>query len=145
MKLLLLALALAAALGAHDLTLRVEYAQPAVLLYAVYGGSEPVTDAAVSIFSPQNPDSPYQTGVTDLAGVFAFAPAGAGQWRVVVDDGYGHRAEQSVPVDWAATASAGAASGARSTADKAILGVSIIFGLTGALLWFQSRRAGRAG
>ncbi len=143
MRLLLLGCLLAATASAHDLTLRAEYAQPAVVIRAEYGGSEPVTDADVSIFSPENADSPYQIGVTDLQGVFAFVPSGAGEWRVVVDDGYGHRADQSIPVDWADAASGGNSSAARSTADKAIVGVSIIFGLTGLLLWFQSRRGGR--
>ncbi len=143
MRLFLLGCFLAAAVHAHDLDLSVEYAQPAVVVHALYGGAEPVTDADVSIFSPENPDSPYQTGITDIAGLFAFVPSGAGQWRVVIDDGFGHRAEQEIAVDWSAASSDAAPSGARSTADKAVLGVSIIFGLTGLLLWSQSRRGGR--
>ena len=139
MKLPTLILLLAVAASAHDLTLRIQQAEPAVIVHALYAGSEPVTDADVSIFSPANPDSPFQTGLTDIRGAFAFVPAETGYWRVILDDGYGHRAERTIAVDWQAAPSQ-AASGERSTFDKAILGVSIIFGWTGVLLWMQTRR-----
>jgi nickel transport protein len=139
MRLAALVLLLAVDASAHDLALRVEQSEPTVIVYAAYGGSEPVTDADVSIFSPANPDSPFQTGLTDIRGIFAFVPSDAGEWRVVLDDGYGHRAERMIAVDWQA-ATDRPATGERSTFDKAVLGLSLIFGWTGVLLWVQSRR-----
>ncbi len=140
MRPLALLLLLAAAAGAHDLTLRIEPARPAIVVHAAYAASEPATDSDVTVFGPPNPQSPYQTGVTDRHGVFAFVPPEPGDWRILIDDGYGHRAEQTIPVDWAGDMSQAAGAG-RSALDKAILGVSVIFGFTGLLLWLQSRRS----
>src|SRR5690606_12976542 len=102
---------------------------------------KPATDSDVAVFGPQYTQSPYQTGVTDPRGIFAFVPPEPGDWRIIIDDGYGHRAEQTIPVDWTGDISQAAGPG-RSTVDKAILGVSVIFGFTGVLLWLQSRRSG---
>lgn len=142
MRTLILLLLAASAAVAHDLELRVQAARPAVVVYATYGTTEPTTDADVSVFAPGAPSSPYQTGFTDLHGAFAFVPAEAGAWRVVIDDGYGHRAEQEIAVDWD-KADEPSAGGGRSPLDKAILGVSVIFGITGLLLW-RSRSGGGA-
>lgn len=143
MRLLALVLTLASTAMAHDLALRVEQAQPAVIVYATYGGSEPVTDADVSVFSPDNQQSPFQTGLTDVKGVFAFVPSESGEWLVVFDDGYGHRAERKIAVDFQGDGAASTGS-ERSTLDKAVLGVSMIFGLTGVFLWLQTRRRAEA-
>ena len=134
----MLALALAGAAGAHDLLIDVKLARPAVLLHASYGGSEGATDADVSIFAPDRPESPYQSGFTDLQGAFAFVASQQGTWRAVIDDGFGHRVEREIVVDWD-LAESGAQRQGRSTLDKAILGVSLIFGAMGLWLWFQAR------
>jgi len=137
MKLLTLLLVLAGSSQAHDLALRVEQVQPAVIVYATYAGVEPVTDADVTIFSPQNAESPFQTGITDVRGVFAFVPSEPGDWRIV-DDGFGHRFDQTIAVDWQ-SAPVNEHGGGGATWANAILGVSIIFGFTGILLWLKSR------
>jgi hypothetical protein len=43
-------------------------------------------------------DTPYLTGTTDPAGLFTFLPGKPGEWRVVVDDGMGHRREARIDV-----------------------------------------------
>ncbi len=84
--------------SAHDLTLSNEVRPPFVLVRAAYGESEPVPFAAVEIYAPAGGDGLHQKGITDRDGNFAFVVRQEGRWRIVVDDGMGHRAETSVDI-----------------------------------------------
>lgn len=141
MKLPILLLGLVVTGAAHDLTVRVEQVAPSVILYSTYAGADPVTDADIAIYSPDNADSPYQTGLTDIQGVFAFVPSGLGEWRAVVDDGFGHRTERTISIDWQADASQ-ESTAPQTTWSKAVTGVAVIFGCTGILLWLRTRSSG---
>jgi nickel transport protein len=76
-------------LSAHGITVVLERRGDLVVAAARYDGGIPVSGAEVVIRGPD--DSPYQTGQTDGAGLFAFVPAEPGEWQVMVDDGMGHR------------------------------------------------------
>jgi nickel transport protein len=133
-------LTLPAVLAAHEMVVRVEPGPSAVVLRAAYGWDEPAGRADVEIFKPGDADSPYQTGSTDASGAFAFVPSEPGKWMVVVDDGYGHRAETSV--EWASgPVSSPAPQGGGENWKNALTGVSLLIGLTGIWLWLQSRNA----
>lgn len=56
------------------------------------------------MYSPGAPGEPFQTLRTDRRGRAAFLPDAAGEWRVVVDDGTGHRTELTIAVDSEGTA-----------------------------------------
>ncbi len=88
----------AAAAPAHSLGVGVEIAEQTVIVRCRYAdGAFPDADAWV--YSPDEPDRPFQSGRTDRGGVFSFVPNATGAWRVVVDDGMGHRKEVEVTVD----------------------------------------------
>ncbi|NQT92354.1 MAG: hypothetical protein HQ559_06305, partial [Lentisphaerae bacterium] len=59
---------------------------------AAYDDGSPMAFCDVSVFSPGDPVSEYQTGITDPRGRFAFIPDTNGVWKVTVDDGMGHMA-----------------------------------------------------
>ena len=79
----------------HGFTVRLTREGRVVVAACHYDGGTPVAGAQVTLFPP-GADTPYQTGVTDRAGVFVFLPASPGEWRVVVDDGMGHRRETRI-------------------------------------------------
>lgn len=139
----------------HGFTIRLTREGRVVVAACHYDGGTPVTGAQVTLYPPGS-DTPYQTGVTDRAGVFAFLPESPGEWRVLVDDGMGHRREASIQT--AATYESGAGSddhgAAGSGADQAhthvsggaelswklATGLSLIVGLTGFAYGFTARR-----
>ena len=106
--------------------------QKTVTLSCYYSDGVPVSYAATLVFSPDDPDTEYQNGRTDRAGMFAFVPDKAGVWRIETSDGMGHKVEKSVevenlpgPVD-SSLPDRGAASPAIISA---FLGVSLIFNI----------------
>ncbi len=133
----LAALALGAACAAaHDLTIRIELAEPAVIVRASYDGAEPAANADIAITSPEQLSGPFQSGAADRNGRFAFVPDVPGVWSVSVDDGFGHRREQTVQVDW--NAAAGSPAPRRDWRNVA-LGLGVILGLTGLFYWSRAR------
>jgi hypothetical protein len=91
-------------LWAHGMTLVLEQRGDVVVSTVRYAGGTPVAGADVVIHGPD--DATYQTGRTDAAGLFAFVPARAGEWRVQVDDGMGHRRTARLAFEPAAAATA---------------------------------------
>lgn len=86
------------AASAHDLALSSEVRPPFVLVRAAYGESESVPFAAVEVYAPAGGAGLHQKGITDRDGNFAFVAGQEGRWRIVVDDGMGHRAETYVDI-----------------------------------------------
>jgi nickel transport protein len=132
---------MASVAAAHDLEASVTLSAPAVIVRAVYGGSDPVPFAKVQVFAPGNSEE-YQTGVTDRRGYFSFVPEGGGAWKVVVDDEEGHRREVVVEVPRELPQGAVAAGGGSSRVERALLGLAMIFGLTGFWYGYKARRSG---
>jgi hypothetical protein len=138
----------------HGFTIRLTWEGRVVVATCHYDGGTPVTGAHVTLYSPGN-DAPYQTGITDPAGVFVFLPNSPGEWRLAVDDGMGHRreariqaamAEGAVPSsdgdgpvrrvsDYSHTESSGA-----ELPWKLFAGLGLIVGLTGFAYGFTARR-----
>ncbi|MEM9486740.1 MAG: carboxypeptidase regulatory-like domain-containing protein [Cyanobacteria bacterium P01_F01_bin.116] len=65
---------------------------------ASYASGEPMAQAQVVIYSPENPDQPWTTGKTNQEGVFEFSPDIDGNWDVVIRQA-GHGTTVSVPVE----------------------------------------------
>jgi nickel transport protein len=126
--------------AAHDLEASVTLSAPAVIVRASYGGSDPVAFAKVQVFAPSNSNE-YQTGVTDRRGYFSFVPDDGGTWKVVVDDEEGHRREVVVEVPRELPAGAVAGSGGASRVERGLLGLALIFGLTGFWYGWKARRS----
>ena len=122
---------------AHDLIIDAELAQPDVRLAASYGLGGPTAQATVSVFAPDNPETPLFAGLTDAGGGFTFTPSDEGDWLVVVDDGYGHREQRFVTVVWATAAPA--QEPRPSLWSRAGAGLALIFGSTAFFMWGNKR------
>ena len=109
-----------------------------LVVTAQYDTGEAMSYAKVTILAPGTKLS-FQSGRTDRNGRFCFFPDTAGEWLVVVDDEIGHRLEVDIPVDEALKLKTDQVPGrpTRSLAkyEKALMGISIIFGLSGFLFW----------
>ena len=114
--------------GAHGLAWQADPG-PATAVLFTYAGGEPMAYASIKVFAPNEAAVEYQNAHTDQTGRFAFVPRVPGQWRIVADDGMGHRQEAVLGIDMpsaatgihagiapAPAASAGAAVGPSATA-----------------------------
>jgi nickel transport protein len=70
-----------------------------VEIQARYDSGEPLKEAQVVIYAPENPTEPWITGTTDTEGYFVFTPdlALPGTWEVAVRQA-GHGEIVSIPV-----------------------------------------------
>ncbi|MBW2576013.1 MAG: hypothetical protein JRC88_11140 [Deltaproteobacteria bacterium] len=114
-----------------------------LVVTAQYDTGEAMSYAKVKISAP-GAKLTFQSGRTDRNGRFCFFPDVAGDWQVVVDDEMGHRLEVTVPVNEQLvreedTQSAKAAQSALSRYEKALMGLSIIFGLSGIFFWWRGK------
>ncbi len=66
---------------------------------STYSTGEPMAEATVTIYAPNNPDIPWQEGTTDEGGNFAFLPDESipGDWRIEFGQG-GHQDIWVIPV-----------------------------------------------
>ncbi len=74
----------------------------AIEIQSRYDTGEPLANAQVTIYTPDNPTTPWQTGRTDEKGKFVFTPDPdiAGYWEVKVRQA-GHGGLASIPVETA--------------------------------------------
>jgi nickel transport protein len=70
----------------------------AIAVAAHYDSGEPMAEAQVLVYAPDNATEPWLTGVTDQQGKFTFTPEGdrPGNWEVAVRQG-GHGAMVTIP------------------------------------------------
>ena len=114
----------------------VEPSSRAVVVRCLYSSGEPA-DAEVLVYSPTEPARIYQRLRTDLRGRASFVPDAAGLWRVVADDGLGHRADVDVSVDAAGGAAGGPAGSGFAIRD---LVVAALVGCALVAWWVLRRR-----
>ena len=137
-----LAIGTAAPVPKHGIEVGFVLSAPSVIATCTYSDSEPVKDADVIVYRPGEEGWEYQRGRTDINGVFAFVPDAAGEWKVEVDDGHGHRKETLVTLTEEFFRSEGAVPAAGENAGRmeigfsdlpiwlrAAFGLSIIFGI----------------
>ncbi len=118
----------------------------AVTVTAYYDTGEPMAGAQVSIFAPDDPAQPWQTGVTDTAGRFLFLPDDRpGQWAVQVRQaghgaiGYVERGSDGI-VQVAMTP---AAAGGLGWAQRLLMLACVVWGCVGTALYFRPARRAR--
>lgn len=56
----------------------------AVQIDASYAGGQPMANAQVTVYAPDNPSEAWKTGTTDPEGLYTFVPDRSGQWDVRV-------------------------------------------------------------
>ena len=115
-----------------------------VVVSAEYDSGEPMSYAKVRISAP-GAELTFQSGRTDRNGRFCFFPDASGDWEVVVDDEMGHRLEVKVPVNETLTLQTKEQRGEADQASlsryqKALIGVSTLFGISGILFWWRGKK-----
>lgn len=118
----------------------------AIAVDAYYDSGEPMVEAQVSVFSPDNPQQPWLRGRTDERGQFVFVPGESeGRWTVQTRQaGHGSMAYIDVSAGYAEASSLAVSGGAQpgvSPMQRAVMAISIVWGLIGTALYFRRRRA----
>ncbi|NVL89507.1 MAG: hypothetical protein HWN69_00735 [Desulfobacterales bacterium] len=117
-----------------------------ILVEAEYDDGEPMSYSSIEIFD-SGESLPFQSGRTDRNGRFLFYPDKMGNWKVVINDGMGHRLVLKTAIektlDLKKTNEQQAKSIDESSLPKyvrGLIGISIIFGISGIFFWWRSRK-----
>jgi nickel transport protein len=115
-----------------------------IVVRAMYDTGEAMDYARVTVLAP-GANLKFQSGRTDRNGRFCFFPDVNGEWKVVVDDEMGHRLEVLVPVDETMALQADPENenvkpDFLTRWEKSVMGISIIFGISGILFWLKGRK-----
>jgi nickel transport protein len=143
---LILAFCLPTIVYAHGVMSKIDTG--GIVVSAMYDTGETMDYARVTVLAPGS-SLKFQSGRTDRNGRFCFFPDVKGEWKMVVDDEMGHRLEVNVPVDEAMTLqenpekNAHAGGALLTRYQKAVMGISIIFGISGILFWWKGRKTGK--
>jgi nickel transport protein len=111
-----------------------------ITIVAKYDTGTPMAGAQVTVYAPDDPATPWLTGVCDDEGVFSFTPDTSipGIWDVQVRLA-GHGGIVHIPVGEGAAGSGGL--GGYSWLQIAIMAACVILGSVGTALYFRRRRA----
>lgn len=128
---------------AHGVAISYKIEQ-AIAIAATYDSGEPMADAQVIIYAPDNPSQAWQKGTTDDKGRFVFVPdrAKPGNWEVAVRQaGHGDIAVVPVESETAETpeptrASLSGGTGTLTPLQKGLMVGSVIWGFIGTALFF---------
>ncbi len=74
----------------HGVKLKTEEKPPFLVVQAAYSGHHEISGMKMMIYSPDSEEL-YQEGKTDIHGKFSFTPDRTGTWKIVADDGMGHK------------------------------------------------------
>lgn len=143
--------------SAHGTEIQYQKVQ-AIQIDAVYAGGQPMGNAQVTVYAPDNPSTPWKTGTTDKQGQFTFIPDASqpGNWEVKVRQA-GHGNIITIPVGEKTTALAAGIQDATEGSDgrswfdredsvgetlleKALLAAAGAWGFFGTALFFARRR-----
>ncbi|MBK8988752.1 MAG: carboxypeptidase regulatory-like domain-containing protein [Chloroflexi bacterium] len=131
---LLAGTATAAAHGA-----KIEYSLDTVIqIQARYDSGEPMGGGQVVVYAPNDPATPWLTGVADENGRFTFTPDPAlpGTWDVQVRQA-GHGDIIHIPVGGGSQAAAAG----YTTPQIILMSASVVWGMVGTALYFSRRPA----
>jgi len=112
-----------------------------------FTSGEAMSFAKVTITSPKEGKT-YQVGHTDPHGRFCFYPDAPGDWQVTADDNLGHRHTVTVPLsleqlqDFQVKTTAPASV---PLLERALVGLSLIFGMAGLLFYWRARKIRQSG
>ncbi|HKJ67353.1 MAG TPA: hypothetical protein VKA68_05315 [bacterium] len=111
-------------------------------IQVAYEYGAPMAGASVRVYAPGDTETPFQQGATDQNGRFTFTPDTSGTWKIDVDDGTGHGVIEEIVVSddmipeiqYNRDLSAG---------QQILIGVSVIFGITGIGFYWSTRKSAR--
>ena len=117
-----------------------------ILVEAEYYDGEPMSYAEVEVLNLEE-KLPFQTGRTDRNGRFLFFPDKPAAWKIAVNDGMGHRLVLKTSIDKSIAhnkmdvqTDKSADVSSLSRYEKALMGISIIFGISGFFFWWRGRK-----
>lgn len=108
-------------------------------IQAFYDDGSPLAYVEVTVFSPADAETEFQSGIADKNGVFVFKPDRDGIWTIIFDDGLGHGLKEEVEV-LAGQAVEQTSGGVIPRWQKVLVGVGLIFGITGFLYGVTVKR-----
>ncbi|MGD9188973.1 MAG: hypothetical protein PVI89_12210, partial [Desulfobacteraceae bacterium] len=149
MRILRISIVLMGIVGWHAATLQAHgvsaiVSRGGIVVSAAYDSGDPMSYAKVTISAPDG-KLPFQSGRTDRNGRFCFFPDDSGVWKILITDGMGHGLTQQVAVDEAHSLSSDSGGeqigpSRLGKAEKALMGLCILFGVTGVLNALRLRR-----
>lgn len=112
-----------------------------VQVRAVYDTGQPMAQAQVALFAPNNPAQVWARGRTDNDGIFRFVPdaAQSGAWTVQVRQA-GHGAIVSITTGNATTQMAAASAPEQTLTQKLVMAALVAWGALGTALFFRRRK-----
>lgn len=116
----------------------IEYSSnTSIEITAKYDTGEPMAGAQVTVYTPDDPATPWSTGVCDEEGRFSFVPDQDGTWGVRVRLS-GHGDFVHIPVgEGMATSDEG---GGYSVLQVVLMSVCVVWGLIGTALYISRRK-----
>jgi nickel transport protein len=123
----------------------------AIEIRATYDSGEPMSNAQVTVYAPNNPTEPWLKGTTAEDGTFAFVPASevSGEWDVKVRQS-GHGDLISIPVESGEEASPQPVQASKSwqggnytPLQKVIMAALGVWGFIGTALFFARNQSNR--
>ena len=108
-------------------------------LIATYDNGEPMAGAQFVVYAPDDPSTPWLTGVCDDEGRFSFTPdtSKPGIWDVKVRQA-GHGDIVHIPIGEGAVVAGG--TGGYTTLQIGLMVACVVWGSVGTALYFSSRR-----
>ena len=108
---------------------------------ARYSDDTPMSDSDVNVFSADNLEETYVTGITDQNGRFLFLPDKSGEWILKVSDGMGHGVEAKIELDkdFKITGSTSDEHSHLSHIQIIIMAICVMWGFIGTALYFKKR------
>ena len=109
-------------------------------IVATYDNGEPMAGAQVVVYAPDDPSTPWLTGVCDDEGRFTFIPdtSRPGTWDIQVRQA-GHGDMVHIPVGQDMVATSGV--GGFGVLQIALMSACVIWGFVGTALYFSRRKA----
>ncbi|MBD2461020.1 carboxypeptidase regulatory-like domain-containing protein [Oscillatoria sp. FACHB-1407] len=138
---------------AHGVGITYEAAQ-AIALQANYDSGEPMAEAQVSVYSPDDPSTPWLKGTADESGRFVFVPDSSipGNWEVQVRQA-GHGEILIIPIGGESGVLGDTTTNGESNSQiasgigdnlslpqKGLMAASVIWGFVGTALFFIARK-----
>lgn len=102
-----------------------------------FEGGDPMANAEVSVFTPDDPENAWEQGIADDEGRYTFTTVSdkPGDWAVSYRSA-GHGDIAYIPVGTGVASPSGLSSGLQ----RAVMAAAVIWGFVGTALYFQARQ-----
>jgi len=119
---------------------KIEYTvDMAIEIVATYDNGEPMAGAQVTVYAPDDPSTPWLTGICDDEGCFSFIPdtSKPGTWDIQVRQA-GHGDIVHIPIGEGSAATG--STGGYTVLQIVLMAICVVWGSVGTTLYFLRRR-----